>query len=133
MEEYFMKSITNDWLQSAEGDLQLIKSIINQEELTHLSAFHAQQAIEKTFKAIIEEHELGFLKTHSLETLYNKVKSFITIVDFDMLIVLDQLYIDARYPGEFGLLPHGKPSLKEAMEFYDFADEIFASSQKILL
>jgi HEPN domain-containing protein len=84
-----MKSITNDWLQSAESDLLLIKSIINQDSLTHLSAFHAQQAIEKAFKAIIEEHELGFLKTHSLETLYNKVKSFITIADFEKLIVLD--------------------------------------------
>jgi len=128
-----MKSITNDWFQSAESDLLLIKSIINQDELTHLSAFHAQQAIEKVFKAIVEEHELGFLKTHSLETLYNKVKSFITIVDFEMLIVLDQLYIDARYPGEFGLLPHGKPSLKEAMDFHDFAVEIFATAKKILI
>jgi len=128
-----MKSITNDWLQSAESDLLLIKSIINQDELTHLSAFHAQQAIEKAFKAIVEEHELGFLKTHSLETLYNKVKSFITIIDFEILIVLDQLYIDSRYPGEFGLLPHGKPSLKEAIEFHDLAQEIFTATKKMLL
>lgn len=128
-----MKSITNDWLQSAESDLLLIKSIINKDELTHLSAFHAQQAIEKTFKAIVEEHELGFLKTHSLETLYNKVKSFITIVDIEMLIVLDQLYIDARYPGEFGLLPNGKPSLKEAIDLHNFAEEIFVTAKKILI
>jgi hypothetical protein len=44
--------------------------------------------------------------------------------DCDLLIVLDQLYIDARYPGEFGLLPHGKPSLSEVRIFYDQALQI---------
>ncbi len=50
-----MKKITNDWLNSAESDLLLIQSIMYQESLTHLAAFHAQQAIEKSFKAVIEE------------------------------------------------------------------------------
>ena len=109
MEKYCMKNITKDWINSADSDLLLIKSIILQEELTHLSSFHSQQAIEKGFKALIEEFELGFVKTHSLETLYNKVKSFFSNIDYDTLIILDQLYIDARYPGEFGLLPQGKP------------------------
>jgi len=61
-----MKKITEDWLASAECDLLLIQEIISHENLTHLSAFHAQQAVEKSFKAIIEEFELGFIKTHSL-------------------------------------------------------------------
>ncbi len=69
-----MKNIVKDWLISAEGDLLLIQEIVTIENLTHLSAFHAQQAIEKSFKAIVEEFELGFIKTHSLETLYNQVK-----------------------------------------------------------
>ncbi len=125
-----MKSMTKDWLKSAQGDLLLIKTIIDKEELTHLSAFHAQQAIEKVFKAVVEEYELGFIKTHSLETLYNKVKSFITITNVETLIILDQLYIDARYPGEYGLLPHGKPTLTEALEFNTFAVEIFVLSKK---
>lgn len=34
---------------------------------------------------------------------------------------LDELYIDARYPGDLGLLPNGKPSLEDASEFYEFA------------
>ncbi|MFA5815548.1 MAG: HEPN domain-containing protein [Bacteroidales bacterium] len=124
-----MKKIASDWLTSAESDLLLIHEIISQENLTHLSAFHAQQAIEKSFKTIIEEFDLGFIKTHSLETLYNKVKDKIPVtINSDLLILLDQLYIDARYPGEMGLLPDGKPSISEAKEFYNLGKQVFEAA-----
>ncbi|HZL11033.1 MAG TPA: HEPN domain-containing protein [Prolixibacteraceae bacterium] len=127
-----MKKTTKDWLNSAESDLQLIQEIISLENLTHLSAFHAQQAIEKSFKAIIEEFDLGFIKSHSLEMLYNKVNDKIsTRINSDLLILLDQLYIDARYPGELGLLPDGKPSILEAESFFDLGKQLFKSANKI--
>jgi HEPN domain-containing protein len=107
-----MKKITNDWLLSAESDLLLIQEIATVENLTHLSAFHSQQSIEKSFKALIEEFDMGFIKAHSLEMLYNLVKDKIDVqIDTELLIILDQLYIDSRYPGEMGLLPNGKPSV----------------------
>ncbi|HEY5590926.1 MAG TPA: HEPN domain-containing protein [Paludibacter sp.] len=100
------------------------------ENLTHLSAFHAQQAIEKSFKAIIEEFDLGLKKTHSLEMLYGKTKEKVTSeINTDLLILLDQLYIDARYPGELGLLPDGKPSISEAREFYNLGKMIYESAK----
>ncbi len=74
-----MKKITEDWIKSAESDLLLIEEIITNQILTHIAAFHAQQAIEKGFKAIIEEYDLGFIKTHSLETLFEKVKDKLKI------------------------------------------------------
>ena len=124
-----MKKIIKDWLTSAEGDLLLIREIIDLENLTHLSAFHAQQAIEKSFKAIIEEYELGFVKTHSLETLFNLVKPVFTIkIESDLLILLDQLYIDSRYPGEMGLLPDGKPSISESARFFKLAEKIYQAA-----
>ena len=56
------------------------------------------------------------------------------MIGFKVLkVIYYQLYIDARYPGEFGLLPHGKPSLKETMEFHDLAIEIFTTTKKILV
>jgi HEPN domain-containing protein len=125
-----MKNSTKEWFDSAESDLLLIKEICLNENLTHLSAFHAQQAIEKSFKAIIEEFELGFIKTHSLEMLYNIVRDKITIKsDQDQLIILDQLYIDSRYPGEMGLLPNGKPTLKESKQFFNLAREIVEAAK----
>jgi hypothetical protein len=35
------------------------------------------------------------------------------------------LYIDARYPGDFGLLPNGKPGIAEALLFQQAAKEIY--------
>ena len=127
-----MKKTTKEWLNSAESDLLLIKEISLNENLTHLSAFHAQQAIEKSFKAVIEEFDLGFVKTHSLETLYNIVKEIILLKgDTDMFIILDQLYIDARYPGEMGLLPNGKPSVSEGKEFLNLAEKILKAVKSV--
>ena len=127
-----MKKTTNEWFISAESDLLLIQEITLIESLTHLSAFHAQQSIEKSFKAVIEEFDLGFIRTHSLETLYNSVKERIPVkFNPDILIILDQLYIDSRYPGEMGLLPDGKPSVHEADEFLNFARKVFDTAKLV--
>jgi len=127
-----MKKATNGWFDSAASDLLLIQEISFNEALTHVAAFHTHQAIEKSFKAIIEEFELGFIKTHSLETLFNKVGERIRLkLDTDMLMILDHLYIDARYPGELGLLPNGKPSISEGESFYRIAKEIFEAAKSV--
>jgi HEPN domain-containing protein len=127
-----MKKITKDWLDSADCDLELIGEISSQVNLTHLSAFHAQQSIEKSYKAIIEEFDLGFVKTHSLEMLNSRIGDKISVdINIDLLILLDQLYIDARYPGEMGLLPNGKPTVSEAQEFYDLGVLIFNAAKSV--
>ena len=40
-------------------------------------------------------------------------------------MILDDLYIDSRYPGDLGLLPNGKPTLTDAEEFYEFAKDVY--------
>ncbi len=53
-----MKHITAEWLKSAKSDLDTIEEILSNDQLSHVVAFHSQQCIEKTFKAIIEEHSV---------------------------------------------------------------------------
>ena len=50
-------------------------------------------------------------------------------INSDLLVLLDQLYIDARYPGELGLLPDGKPSISEAREFYNLGKIIYETAK----
>lgn len=120
-----MKEITQQWLKSAKDDIKIIEKILDDATLTHQAAFHAQQAIEKTFKAVLEEMELPVIKTHVLSVLYNKINKHINIsVDNNKFTLLDDLYIDARYPGDLGLLPNGKPTIEEANDFYTFANFI---------
>ena len=120
-----MKRITEAWLVAANDDLKVVKKIKDDELLTHIAAFHCQQAAEKMFKAIIEEFELKFIKTHNLENLYEQVKDIVNLdIDYEIIEKLDSLYIDSRYPSSFGLLPNGKPGSEEISMFVQFINSI---------
>jgi HEPN domain-containing protein len=120
-----MRAFTKEWLKAANDDLLTIHEIMNNAFLTHIVAFHAQQCIEKAFKAILEEHEIDTPKIHSLIKLSKLLPISIQNIDAIMLERLDELYIESRYPGDMGLLPYGKPTPKDAKEFYSVADGIF--------
>ncbi|HIP13249.1 MAG TPA: HEPN domain-containing protein [Arcobacter sp.] len=119
------------WLKAASDDLDSISYIIKVEHLTNIVAFHSQQTIEKSFKALIEYNKISFMKTHNLEKLYKSIEDIIEI-DCDHLALINELYIDSRYPGDMGLMPHGKPTLEDAKEFYEFAESTFDKVCKIL-
>ncbi|PZM82051.1 MAG: hypothetical protein DKM50_04720 [Candidatus Margulisiibacteriota bacterium] len=94
--------------------------------MTSIVAFHAQQCLEKSFKAILEEQNEKVKKIHDLEKLYNQVSEYVILkLDYKILRQLDQLYIEARYPGEMGLMPNGKPAIEDAQVFYKFSKDIY--------
>jgi HEPN domain-containing protein len=116
-----MKEITNEWLLAAKDDLKAAKTLLSDTSLTNLVAFHAQQCIEKSFKALAEENSLPIPKTHDLIRLHQLIKGLMADIDMEILYNVNELYIDARYPGEMGLMPNGKPSFTEAEVFVDFS------------
>ncbi|MDD2781857.1 HEPN domain-containing protein [Sulfuricurvum sp.] len=129
-----MKLLASEWLKAAQDDLAVIEKIINEESLSHMVAFHAQQCIEKSLKALGEERSLELPKIHKLKTLASRVGIDLSSFENgeDHLHLLDELYIDSRYPGDFGLLPNGKPTLEDAQEFYRFAKSIYLTVQNTL-
>lgn len=113
-----MKNLTANWLKAAKDDLDVIERIIKAAHLSHMVAFHAQQCLEKLFKAVIEEHDIETHKIHKLVTLYDRIEGFLgEEMDLQLLKTLDSLYIEARYPGELGLLPNGRPTQDDAKRF----------------
>ena len=129
-----MKLITQEWIKSADADIKVANAIIMDSDLTHLVAFHCQQAIEKLFKAIIEEYQLSFIRTHNLQTLWDVIEGYFQNgINTDFFVILDQLYIDARYPGALGLLPSGLPTKDEAILFLNTTLEIKKQVIKVLL
>jgi HEPN domain-containing protein len=124
------------WITSALADLKSIEHLKNDEFLTHIVAFHAQQCVEKCFKAFLEISTGDVPRIHSTLKLFAMVKDELKCeLDTDLLTDLDALYIDARYPGDLGLLPDGKPTLENAHDFYDIAGKIFnlVNSRDMLL
>lgn len=123
-----METAVEEWLTAARDDLETVSEILGNPRLTHVVAFHTQQCVEKGFKAVLEKHEETVPNIHNLITLYGRVEKHLSAeidVDLDMLDRLNELYIDARYPGERGLLPEGKPSKTEAQHFHAFAEKLF--------
>ena len=121
-----MKASTQQWLDLAKADLLNCERIFDDEFLTAIVAFHSQQAVEKCFKALIEENNLTIPRIHSLIRLYNIIESFLE-QPFEIrdLLALDSVYTSSRYPGDIGIIAIGKPTPQEAKEFYESAKNIF--------
>ena len=124
-----MKQLTREWLNVAEDDLITIENLLDNPILTNIVAFHSQQAIEKSIKAIVEEFGIVFIKTHNLQTLLIRIEEVISLSVNELIISeLDRLYIDARYPADMGLMPYGKPTLEEAEIYFQEALKIKKTS-----
>ena len=128
-----MKLITEEWLKRARDELDVAMEIIVREHLTNMVAFHSQQAVEKSLKAIVEEFEIGFVKIHNLERLIGIVNQRMDLdVDLNFIKRLDEVYISMRYPSDLGLLPSGKPTIQDARELYEFAENLYHNVKKLL-
>ncbi len=98
------------------------------ELLTPSVAFHAHQAVEKSFKAILESYGVRVPKTHDLEKLYGVIQEIgieFNGVDEDLLSQINDVYVDSRYPSDVGLIPDGIPSVKKVTFFYSLAKQVY--------
>lgn len=121
-----MSDVFKEWLHSALMDLRSIERILDDPFLTPVACFHSQQCVEKSLKAVLERNGRDIPKTHDIVRLFGIVEDLCNLlVDMELLQKINELYIDARYPGDFGLLPDGKPSMEEARLFYSFAKDFY--------
>ncbi len=128
-----MKSMTNQWLEFAHKDLLACQAMAKQEYLLNIAAFHAQQCVEKAFKAILVEQDLPVPKIHSLMSLFDKIAEMIDFsVDDQLLDLIDKVYIEARYPVGLGMLPSGMPSVDLVNQMCDFAEYIYTNVVRLL-
>jgi HEPN domain-containing protein len=119
-----MKQTTKNWISLAEDDLLAAKTLAHEDRLTNLVSFHCQQCLEKCFKAIIEEQDKPSIKSHDLLRLKLNADIMLSDPETILLSMINEVYIDSRYPGELGLLPNGKPTLSEAEAFIQLCDNI---------
>lgn len=121
-----MKASTKKWLEFAQTDLRSCKNNLSDEFVTNVVAFHAQQAVEKAFKALIEENGIRMSRIHNLSRLNALTEPFlISPIDETELEMLDNVYTSSRYPGDIGLLSTGKPTMNESKELYNIALRIY--------
>ncbi|HMO51264.1 MAG TPA: HEPN domain-containing protein, partial [Kiritimatiellia bacterium] len=99
-----MKPLTREWVDKAEGDFAVAERELRCRKQPNFDAacFHAQQCIEKYLKAVLQEKDVPFEKTHNLVHLLNLLLPHFPLWEA-MRVSLGQLNVFAvtfRYPGE---------------------------------
>lgn len=114
------------WLKYAEDDLRSAE-ILLKEDIWNMACFHSQQAVEKLFKAFIAFNSKEIPRTHNLiklQAISEELAGEKFEIDDEHIAFLNDVYIDSRYPVDFGLLPSGAPGVKEAERALKIAGHI---------
>ena len=96
-----MNPLTLEWIQKAEGGFSVAKQISQMENpIYHISCFYAQQCVEKYLKAWLQEANIPFSRTHSLQELLNLILPLIpSWVSWRAdLSALSEHVVDMYYP-----------------------------------
>jgi HEPN domain-containing protein len=116
-----MRDITKSWVEFAIRDLKAAEELLGDDFLANIVLFHSQQSVEKLTKALLEEYLLSIPRVHSIKTLSFKLPDEIRESIFsngDEINLLDDIYINERYPSELGILPDGFPSSERAKKIF---------------
>ena len=129
-----MKKQADEWLRFSKVDLDTVSKIKDEENLAQSSAFHCQQAIEKSFKGLLVEKQNTIPRIHDLNKLYGMIiECGIDLnLDEDILDEINDVYTESRYPGDFGLISQGIPSLMTINRFYEETKRILEQIREIL-
>ncbi|MBT0664119.1 HEPN domain-containing protein [Geobacter pelophilus] len=99
-----MQPLTIEWIQKAEGDLATAHRELRARTAPNYDAacFHAQQCAEKYLKALLQETEKPFGKTHNLSLLLDLLKERYPTLELirPTLAILNAYSVEYRYPGE---------------------------------
>lgn len=92
-----------EWIQKAEGDFLVMNSLAAMDKpVWDAVGFHAQQCVEKYFKAYLCQQRQTIPKTHDLSRLLQiliKLDKQWACFDNAELITLSQGAVECRYPG----------------------------------
>lgn len=99
-----MQPLTIEWIQKAEGDLATARRELRARISPNYDAacFHAQQCAEKYLKALLQDSETPFGKTHNLSLLLDLLKDRYPALELlrPTLGILGAYAVEYRYPGE---------------------------------
>ena len=114
-----MNPLTREWITKAEGDFETAGRELRAKKPNYDSAcFHAQQCVEKYFKARLQEASISFPYTHDLVALLNlliPVEPLWTGLSASAKL-LTQHAIKVRYPGSWVTRTQAKDAFGRCQE-----------------
>jgi HEPN domain-containing protein len=97
-----MKPLTHEWVEKAEDDYRVARRERQAKPSVHSAVcFHAQQCVEKYLKALLQEYEIAFSRTHDLEALMKLGLPVAPALETyrESLQWLTTFAVEVRYPG----------------------------------
>lgn len=111
-----MTEIYLEWIKKAEGDYNtaLRENRARKDPNLDAACFHAQQCIEKYFKAFLQKKMVYFPKTHDLNVLLDLIIPFKPLWEVyrNDLKLLSGYAVEVRYPGEAALKEDAKECIR---------------------
>ena len=119
-----------NWLNFAKEDL-ISSEVLFNEGLLNTAAYHLQQAVEKSLKAILILKGRNPPKTHDINRLFREVSKYYPIPDdIKRAVDLTDYAFTTRYPDDY--VPISKDEYEEAYEIalkvYEWAKGIIEGS-----
>ena len=91
-----------DWLRRARSDLALACAPLPQDALYNELCFHAQQAVEKSIKAVLVHCGVEFRKVHYIDYLIGLLPAGVSLPPEAVEVVgLTSYAVMSRYPGDY--------------------------------
>lgn len=91
-----------DWLRHARSDLSLASVPLPAGALYNELCFHAQQAAEKSIKAVLLHYDIDFRRAHDLDYLMTLLPAEVSLPPEAAEIVgLTSYAVMFRYPGDY--------------------------------
>ena len=109
-----MQPATSEWVAKAEGDFTTALREYRARKSPNYDAacFHAQQCAEKYLKALLQEENIAFDKTHDLVKLLSLLPTMIGLAALrGNLAMLSAAAVEYRYPGECAIRETAKESI----------------------
>ena len=102
-----MKELVAEWIKKAKADAGAARREAAVKETPNRDAvcFHAQQAVEKCLKGLLQQEGVSFTKTHDLSILLDLIVPVFPDLKklSDDLEWLSAFAVEFRYPGEEAL------------------------------
>ena len=116
-----MLALTLEWVEKAEGDFLTAQREFRARTAPNYDAvsFHSQQCVEKYLKALLQESNLAFGKTHDLSVLLNLLLVIHPAWSRELpaMRTLSAYAVELRYPGNTADKAMAKSALLLCKEF----------------
>ena len=130
-----MKGLAKSWLGFANEDRIACERLLDTGGIEGVVAFHAQQVVEKSLKAVIVAAGSQPPRVHDLTRLLAIAQELAALelpCSEDTIARVDQYYTLSRYPQSLEVLGPPRPSHGELAEMVSCAADVYAAAKSMV-